>query len=96
MHGNFYTHYRRSLKVIATLINYAGIILRIIGRAVATGQVFRYLPDHFFSKLPERLPVSIVQKWAEHVVIEFDDRTSQLDCKCLTFTPSECTRNALR
>ena len=26
-------------------------------RGVASGQVVRYLPDHFFSKLPERLPI---------------------------------------
>ena len=67
-------------------VNHWGASLCSQCRAVATSQVLRYLPDHFFSKLPERLPVLIIQKWAEPVAIEFDDRTSQLDCKCLTFT----------
>ena len=71
-------------------------------RAVATGQVLRYLPDHLFSKLPERFPVSIIQKWAKPIVIEFDiscawilwsnyDKTHHLDCRYLTFTPQNAS-----
>ena len=33
------------------------VITHPLFRGVATGQVFRYLPDHFFSKLPEWLPI---------------------------------------
>ena len=70
-------------------------------RAVATGQVLRYLPDHFFPKLPERLPALIIRKWAEPIKIELDitvvscgwifwsycDKTRHLDSRYLTFTP---------
>ena len=44
------------------------ILFILINRAVATSQVIRYLPDHFFPSLP----VSIIRKRAEPVAIEFE------------------------
>ena len=43
-------------------------------RVVATGHVCtcRYIYLTTFSKLPEYLPVSIIQKWAGLAAIEFD------------------------
>ena len=41
-------------------------------RGVVTGQVFRYPPDHFFSKLLERLPTSIIQNGRSLLAIAFD------------------------
>ena len=49
-------------------------------RGVVTGQVFRYLPDHFFSRLPERLPIqngrSLLASLANWIV--FDTNCSWL------------------
>ena len=49
------------VNLCSTAYEILHIYLRIcmMSRGVVTGQVFRYLPDHFFSKLPEQLPIQM-------------------------------------
>ena len=54
---NGYLIYRKDRKYALSIIIIEGLHTCI--RGVVTGQVFRYLPDHFFSKLPERLLIEM-------------------------------------